>query len=131
MTSRLEQSSEHARRALVPAHIEARRLDHGYIDTGHILLGLVQLPESQAVCILSSLNIDLSKLSSSMELIVWWGDQAAAGEISVADGTNRTIELAVAESRRLDYNHIGPEHLLIALMREGEGTAEARWKTWV
>ena len=123
MTSRLEQFSEHARRALALAHIEARRLDHGYIDTGHILLGLVQLPESQAVRILSSLNIDLSKLSSSVELIVGRGDHGAAGEISLADGTKRAIELAVDESQRLDYNHIGTEHLLIALMREGEGAA--------
>ena len=87
MTSRLEQFSEHARRALALAHIEARRLDHGYIDTGHTLLGLVQLPENQVVRILSSLNIDLSKLSSSVELIIGRGDQGAAGKINLVDGT--------------------------------------------
>ena len=121
MTSRLEQFSEHARRAPALAHIAARQLDHGYIDTCHILLGLMQLPESQAVRILASLNIDLRKLNSSVELIVGRGGEGAAGEIRLADGTKRVIELAVDKSRRLAYNHIGTEHLLIALMREGEG----------
>ena len=123
MTSRFERFSEHARRALSLAQETAQRFNHNYIGTEHILLGLAQLPECEAVRMLAGLNVELPKLSSAVESIIGRGARATSGDIGLTPRSKKVIELAVDEVRLMDAYRIGTEHLLIGLMREGEGVS--------
>jgi len=122
-TSRFDKFSERARRVLSLAQEEAQRFNHNYIGTEHILLGLVRETDGVAARVLASLNIELSKVRSAVEFIIGRGDRAASGEIGLTPRSKKVIELAVDEARRLTHHYIGTEHLLIGLMREGEGVA--------
>ena len=122
-TSRFDKFSERARRVLSLAQEEAQRFNHNYIGTEHILLGLVRETDGVAARVLASLNIELSKVRSAVEFIIGRGDRAASGEIGLTPRSKKVIELAVDEARRLNHHYIGTEHLLIGLMREGEGVA--------
>ena len=122
-TSRFDKFSERARRVLSLAQEEAQRFNHNYIGTEHILLGLVRETDGVAARVLASLNIELSKVRSAVEFIIGRGDRAASGEICLTPRSKKVIELAVDEARRLSHHYIGTEHLLIGLMREGEGVA--------
>ena len=123
MGSRFEKFSERARRVLSLAQEEAQRFNHNYIGTEHILLGLVRETEGVAARVLSSLSVDLSKVRSAVEFIIGRGEKPAQGEIGLTPRAKKVVELAVDEARRINHTYIGTEHLLIGLLREGEGVA--------
>jgi ATP-dependent Clp protease ATP-binding subunit ClpC len=123
MASRFEKFSERARRVLSLAQEEAQRFNHNYIGTEHILLGLVRETDGVAAKVLSSLGVELPKVRSAVEFIIGRGERASGGEIGLTPRAKKVIELAVDEARRLSHHYIGTEHLLIGLMREGEGVA--------
>ena len=123
MGSRFEKFSERARRVLSLAQEEAQRFNHNYIGTEHILLGLVRETEGVAARVLSSLAVDLSKVRSAVEFIIGRGEKPAQGEIGLTPRAKKVVELAVDEARRMNHTYIGTEHLLIGLLREGEGVA--------
>ena len=123
MGSRFEKFSERARRVLSLAQEEAQRFNHNYIGTEHILLGLVRETEGVAARVLSSLSADLSKVRSAVEFIIGRGEKPAQGEIGLTPRAKKVVELAVDEARRMNHTYIGTEHLLIGLLREGEGVA--------
>ncbi|MFC2041327.1 ATP-dependent Clp protease ATP-binding subunit [Chloroflexota bacterium] len=123
MTSRFEKFSERARRVLTSAQEEAQKLNHSYIGTEHVLLGLIREEEGVAAKVLGNLGINLGKVRSAVEFITGRGEKAGAGEIGLTPRAKRIIELAIDEARHLGHNYIGTEHLLLGLMHEGEGVA--------
>ena len=123
MSSRFEKFSERARRVLSLAQEEAQRFNHNYIGTEHVLLGLVRETEGVAARVLSNLGVDLNKVRSAVEFIIGRGDRPAQGEIGLTPRAKKVVELAVDEARRMNHTYIGTEHLLIGLLREGEGVA--------
>ena len=123
MTSRFEKFSEMARRVLSLAQEEAQRLNHAHIGTEHILLGLVRETDGVAAKVLSNLGVELNKVRSAVEFIIGRSERTTSGEMGLTPRSKKVIELAVDEARRLNHHYIGTEHLLIGLMREGEGIA--------
>ena len=123
MASRFEKFSERARRVLSLAQEEAQRFNHNYIGTEHILLGLVRETDGVAAKVLASLGVELNKVRSAVEFIIGRGERTTPGEIGLTPRAKKVIELAVDEARCLNHTYIGTEHLLIGLMREGEGVA--------
>jgi len=123
MTSRFEKFSERARRVLTSAQEEAQHLNHSYIGTEHILLGLTREEEGVAGKVLNNLGVSLSKVRSAVEYIIGHGEKAVTSEIGLTPRAKRVIELAIDEARRLGHNYIGTEHLLLGLLHEGEGIA--------
>jgi ATP-dependent Clp protease ATP-binding subunit ClpC len=123
MASRFEKFTERARRVLSLAQEEAQRFNHNYIGTEHILLGLVRETDGVAARVLSNLGVELIKVRSAVEFIIGRGERSTPGEIGLTPRAKKVIELAVDEARRLNHHYIGTEHLLIGLMREGEGVA--------
>ena len=124
MPNRIEEKfSERARRVLSHAREDAQRFNHNYIGTEHILLGLVRETEGVAARVLINLNLELVKVRSAVEFIIGRGERPTPGEIDLTLRTRKVIELAVDEARRYNDVNIGTEHLLIGLMREGEGVA--------
>ena len=121
MASRFEKFSEKARRVLSLAQEEAQRFNHTYIGTEHILLGLVRETDGVAAKTLSNLGVELPKVRSAIEFIIGRGERPVTGDIGLTPRAKKVIELAVDEARRLNHTYIGTEHLLIGLMREGEG----------
>ena len=120
---RFDQFTDRARKVLVLAQEEARGLGHDYIGTEHLLLGLVHEGEGVAAKVLSNLGVELAKVRSAVELIIGRGDHEVAGEICLTPRVKKVLELAVDEARRLGHDFIGTEHLLLGLIREGEGVA--------
>ena len=118
-----EKFSARARRALSRAQEEAERLNHNYIGPEHILLGLVRETDGVAARVLSSLGVELPKVRSAVEFIIGRGGRPSPGDVGLTPRAKTVIELAVAEARGLGHGYIGVEHLLIGLMREGEGVA--------
>jgi ATP-dependent Clp protease ATP-binding subunit ClpC len=125
MASRFEKFSERARRVLTIAQEEARSLNHSYIGTEHILLGLVREEEGVAARVLTNLGIGLSKVRSAVEFIIGRGDKPGTGETGLTPRAKKVIELAIDEARQMGHNYIGTEHLLLGLLREGEGVASS------
>ena len=123
MASRFEKFSERARRVLSLAQEEAQRFNHNYIGTEHILLGISRETNGVAAKVLSGLGIELSKVRSAIEFIIGRGETSSQGEIGLTPRSKKVIELAVDEARRMNHHYIGTEHLLVGLMREGEGVA--------
>jgi len=123
MPSRFEKFTERARRVLTLSQEEAQRFNHNYIGTEHILLGLVREGEGVAAKVLANLGVELEKVRSAVEYIIGRGEKSVSGEIGLTPRAKRVIELAVDEARRLGHNYIGTEHLLLGLLREGEGMA--------
>lgn len=105
------------------AQEEAQRFQHNYIGTEHLLLGLVREGEGVAAKVLSNLGVELNKVRSAVEFIIGRGDRIVLGEIGLTPRAKKVIELAVDEARRLNHHYIGTEHLLLGLVREGEGIA--------
>ncbi len=103
------------------AQEEAQRLQHNYIGTEHLLLGLVREGEGIAAKALTSLGVDLEKIRTAVEDIVGRGNRIAPGEIGLTPRAKKVIELAVDEARHLNHDYVGTEHLLLGLIREGEG----------
>ncbi|HLZ69844.1 MAG TPA: ATP-dependent Clp protease ATP-binding subunit [Dehalococcoidia bacterium] len=123
MPDRFDKFSERARRVLTLAQEEAQRFNHNYIGTEHLLLGLVREGEGVAAKVLANLGVELNKVRSAVEFIIGRGDRAVLGEIGLTPRAKKVIELAVDEARRLNHGYIGTEHLLLGLVREGEGIA--------
>ena len=123
MTNRFEKFSERARRVLSLAQEEAQQFNHNYIGTEHILLGLVRETEGVAARVLSNLGVKSGKVRSAVEFIIGKGEKTDTSEIGLTQRAKKVIELAVDEARRLNHHYIGTEHILIGLMREGEGIA--------
>jgi len=120
---RFDKFTERARKVLSLAQEEAQRFQHNYIGTEHLLLGLVREGEGVAAKVLSNLGVDLNKVRSAVEDIIGRGDRIVTGEIGLTPRAKKVIELAVDEARRLNHHYIGTEHLLLGLVREGEGIA--------
>ena len=125
MASRFEKFSERARRVLTIAQEEARNLNHSYIGTEHILLGLVREEEGVAAKVLTNLGIGLSKVRSAVEFIIGRGEKPGSSETGLTPRAKKVIELAIDEARQMGHNYIGTEHLLLGLLREGEGVASS------
>ena len=123
MADRFDKFTERARRVLTLAQEEAQRFNHNYIGTEHLLLGLVREGDGVAAKVLSNLGVELNKVRSAVEFIIGRGDRATSGEIGLTPRAKRVIELSVDEARRLNHSYIGTEHLLLGLVREGEGIA--------
>jgi len=123
MASRFEKFTERARRVLTLAQEEAQHFSHSYIGTEHILLGLVREEEGIAARVLINLGVVLSKVRSAVEFIIGRGEKPGSDEIGLSPRAKRVIELAIDEARHLGHNYIGTEHLLLGLLREGEGIA--------
>src|ERR1700676_2708356 len=120
---RFDKFTERARKVLSLAQEEAQRFQHNYIGTEHLLLGLVREGEGVAAKVLSNLGVELNKVRSAVEFIIGRGDRIVLGEIGLTPRAKKVIELAVDEARRLNHHYIGTEHLLLGLVREGEGIA--------
>ncbi len=120
---RFDKFTERARKVLSLAQEEAQRFQHNYIGTEHLLLGLVREGEGVAAKVLNNLGVDLNKVRSAVEWIIGRGDRIVLGEIGLTPRAKKVIELAVDEARRLNHHYIGTEHLLLGLVREGEGIA--------
>jgi ATP-dependent Clp protease ATP-binding subunit ClpC len=123
MASRFEKFSERARRSLTKAQEEAQHFGHNYIDTEHILLGLIAEEDGVACKVLNNLGIAASKIRAAIEFVVGRGEKSVVGEVGLTPRAKKVIELAVDEARRLNHSYIGTEHLLLGLLREHEGTA--------
>jgi ATP-dependent Clp protease ATP-binding subunit ClpC len=121
MASRFEKFSERARRVLTLAQEEAKHFNHNYIGTEHILLGLVREEEGVGAKVLANLGVSLTKARSAVEFIIGRGEKPPTGEIGLTPRAKRVIELAIDEARHLGHNYIGTEHILLGLLREGEG----------
>jgi ATP-dependent Clp protease ATP-binding subunit ClpC len=121
--SRFDKFTEQARRVLAYSQEEAQRFRHNYIGTEHLLLGLVREGDGVAAKVLHSLGVELPNVRSAVENIIGRGDRIVLGEIGLTPRSKKVIELAVDEARRLNHHYIGTEHLLLGLVREGEGIA--------
>jgi len=120
---RFDKFTDRARKVLTLAQDEAQRFNHNYIGTEHILLGLVREVEGVAARVLRKMDVELAKVRTAVEFIIGQGNQAVVGEVGLTPRAKRVIELAIDESRGLGHNYIGTEHLLLGLVREGEGIA--------
>ena len=123
MSDNLEKFTKRARRVLTYAQEEATRLNHNYIGTEHLLLGLIREEEGLAAKVLHDLGVDQNRARQVIEDIVGRGQAPASARLSLTPRTKRVIELAVDEARRLGHHYIGTEHLLLGLVREGDGIA--------
>ena len=123
MASRFEKFSERARRVLSLSQEEAQRFNHNYIGSEHILLGLVRETDGVAAQVLGNLGLDLSRVRSAVEYLIGKEESNPQQDIGLTPRAKKLIELAVDEARRLNHTYIGTEHLLIGLMRDGEGVA--------
>ncbi|WP_107653843.1 ATP-dependent Clp protease ATP-binding subunit [Nocardia suismassiliense] len=118
-----ERFTDRARRVVVLAQEEARMLNHNYIGTEHILLGLIHEGEGVAAKSLESLGISLEGVRSQVEEIIGQGQQAPSGHIPFTPRAKKVLELSLREALQLGHNYIGTEHILLGLIREGEGVA--------
>ena len=123
MTDRFEKFSEAARKVLTLAQEEAQRLKHNYIGTEHIILGLVREGDGVAAKALNSLGFELDKVRSTVESIIGRGDGLVGGSMSLTPRVKKVLELAVDEAQQLKHNRVNTEHLLLGIVREGEGIA--------
>ncbi|ROR97277.1 ATP-dependent Clp protease ATP-binding subunit ClpC [Salana multivorans] len=118
-----ERFTDRARRVVVLAQDEARMLNHNYIGTEHILLGLIHEGEGVAAKALESLGISLDVVRQQVVDIIGEGQQAPTGHIPFTPRAKKVLELSLREALQLGHNHIGTEHILLGLIREGEGVA--------
>ena len=115
--------TDRARQVVVLAQVEARRLDHNWIGTEHILLGLIDEGGGVAAKALESLGISLDAARQQVEEIIGRGQQAPSGHIPFTPRAKKVLELSLRESQQLGHDYIGTEHVLLGLLREGDGVA--------
>jgi ATP-dependent Clp protease ATP-binding subunit ClpC len=118
-----ERFTKRARRVVVLAQEEARMLDHNYIGTEHLLLGLIHEGEGVAARALESLGISLQVLRQQVEEIIGRGQEAPSGHIPFTPRAKKVLELSLREAKQLGHDYIGTEHILLGLIREGSGVA--------
>jgi hypothetical protein len=116
-----ERFTDRARRTVVLAQEEARLLNHDYIGTEHLLLGLIHAGQGVAAKALESLNVSLRAARSEVEAIIGQGQAGPTGHIPFTPRAKKVLELSLREALRLGHNYIGTEHVLLGLIREGEG----------
>ena len=115
--------TERAQRVLTIAQEEAIRLGHGNVGTEHILLGLIREGEGIAAKALVALNVNLDSIQQEIQKMIGYGDQSEANNVAYTPRAKRVIELSLDEARKLGHTYIGTEHILLGLIREGEGVA--------
>jgi len=118
-----ERFTDRARRVVAQAREEASRLDHNYIGTEHLLLGLIDEGEGVGARALDSLGISLDAVRQQVEEIIGRGHQAPSGHIPFTPRAKKVLELSLREAQQLGHHYIGTEHILLALIREGDGVA--------
>src|SRR5690625_1348297 len=118
-----ERFTDRARRVVVLAQEEARMLNHSYIGTEHILLGLIHEGDGVAAKALQSLDVSLGAVREQVREIIGQGQQAPSGHIPFTPRAKKVLELSLREALQLGHNYIGTEHILLGLIREGEGVA--------
>ncbi len=118
-----ERFTDRARRVTVLAQQEARMLNHNYIGTEHVLLGLIHEGEGVAAKALESLEVSLDAVRQLVEEIIGQGQQAPSGHIPFTPRAKKVLELSLREALQLGHNYIGTEHILLGLIREGDGVA--------
>jgi ATP-dependent Clp protease ATP-binding subunit ClpC len=118
-----ERFTERARRVIILAQEEAKRLNHSAVGTEHILLGIIREGEGVASKVLESLNISPERVRAEVESAIGRGERTPYEEVAFTPRAKKVLELALDEARRLGHNYIGTEHLLLGLIREGEGVA--------
>ena len=118
-----ERFTDRARRVVVLAQEEARMLNHNYLGTEHLLLGLILEGEGVAAKALEARNISLEGVRAQVEEIIGQGQQAPSGHIPFTPRAKKVLELSLREALQLGHNYIGTEHILLGLIREGEGVA--------
>jgi ATP-dependent Clp protease ATP-binding subunit ClpC len=121
--SMFQKFTDRARRVVVWAQEEARTLDHSYIGTEHILLGLVHEGEGVATRTLESLGIGLETVRQQVEDVIGRGKHAPSGHIPFTPRAKKVLELSLRESVEFGHRYVGTEHILLGLIREGEGVA--------
>jgi len=119
----LDNFTKQAKKVLVYAQEEAQSFQHHYVGTEHLLLGLIHEPEDIAVKVLTNLGIELKQVRSAVEFMIGQGEHIGLREIELTPRAKKAVELAVDEAHRLNHDYIGPEHLLLGLVREGAGIA--------
>src|SRR5512136_2162391 len=116
--------TERVRKVIYLAREEAARLQHDYIGTEHLLLGVIREGEGIAATVLNNLGLDLDRIRQEVEnMVAPSGGTMTIGEIPFTPRAKRVLELSVDEARQLGHNYVGTEHLLLGLIREGEGVA--------
>ena len=123
ISEKFDRFTVHARHVLELAQDEAMRLNHRYIGTEHLLLGLIRETDSVAASVLRQLGVEVERLRGGVEHIVGRGHSAATTEAGLTPRARKVIELAVDEARQLGHHYVGTEHLLLGLAREGHGIA--------
>ena len=118
-----ERFTERARKVLVLAQEEARHFNHNYIDTEHLLLGLLREDEGVAARALAALGVTIDEVRERVESIVGYGRQDPGPQAPFTPRSKKVLELALREAMRLEHNYIGTEHILLGLVRESEGVA--------
>jgi len=118
-----ERFTDRGRRVVVLAQEEARLLNHNYIDTEHLLLGLIHEGEGVAAGALESLGISLEAVRAQVEEMIGHGERPPTGHIPFTPRAKKVLELSLREALQLGHNYIGTEHILLGLIREGEGVA--------
>jgi ATP-dependent Clp protease ATP-binding subunit ClpC len=118
-----ERFTDRARRVVVQAQEEARALNHNYIGTEHILLGLIREGKGVGAKALESLGIGLDIVRQQVQEIIGQGQHVPSGHIPFTPQAKKVLELALAESKVLGHHYIGTEHILLGLIREGDGVA--------
>jgi ATP-dependent Clp protease ATP-binding subunit ClpA len=118
-----ERFTDRARRVVVLAQEEARLLNHGRIGTEHILLGLIHEGEGVAATALKAMNISLGAVRQEVEQVIGRGQELPSGHIPFTPRAKKVLELSLRESMQLGHNYIGTEHILLGLIREGQGVA--------
>lgn len=118
-----ERFTDRARRVVVHAQEEARRLNHNYIGTEHLLLGLIAEPDTVSANALVSHGVDVSAIRQAVVRIIGEGTEAPSGHIPFTPRAKKVLELTLRESLQMGHNYIGSEHILLGLIREGEGVA--------
>jgi len=122
VADKMQRFTQRARRVLSLAHEEAERLHHNYIGTEHLLLGLIREEGGVAGRVLRELGLDPARVKETVERLTGVG-RHAGGKIELAPSTEQVLQLAIEEARRMGHHYIGTEHLLLGLVRQGEGVA--------
>jgi ATP-dependent Clp protease ATP-binding subunit ClpC len=118
-----ERFTDRARRVVVLAQEEARLLNHNYVGTEHLLLGLIHEQQGVAAKALGSLGISLEAVRAQVEEIIGRGDSTPGTHIPFTPRAKKVLELSLREAKQLRHDYIGTEHILLGLVREGEGVA--------
>jgi ATP-dependent Clp protease ATP-binding subunit ClpA len=121
--NRFDKFTERARKTLVLAQQEAQQLGHNYIGTEHLLLGLVGLDDGVAVVVLRNMGVSRDRVRDAIIHIIGHGDRLVLGEVGLTPRAKKVLQLGVDEARRMNHHYIGTEHILLGLVREGDGIA--------